>query len=341
MNKVQNLPRIPDYDQIGRYTKQNYGLEPLQHYQEVVEQQQMRFLEQKPQQSFLRKPTEALGAVGLLADPKHPGYYSPERGPAAAEFDRVTAQHGTGQNQFAPQPYYSPPETQQVQQQPFPSMGRTITLRLDFMYHHDLDSKGLFAYLHSKSAMNPAYPGPRQTVKMFCSSIGQGFPESIISPADRADFRTMNQAFSYVGFELLGGRRLAPACYTIRNCLEAENGDSKSECQQTLLNWQFEGSEDMLSWKILDKRVYYPEKHIMRGPPSLAVQGLTKLGAVSTWGLDVERMTEEERLHGFKYFRIVQIGTNYEGGYNLALSALEVYGLTNDAMNWESAPYRT
>ena len=30
MNKVQNLPRIPEYDQIGRYTKQNYGLEPLQ-----------------------------------------------------------------------------------------------------------------------------------------------------------------------------------------------------------------------------------------------------------------------------------------------------------------------
>jgi len=52
-------------------------------------------------------------------------------------------------------------------------------------------------------------------------------------------------------------------------------------------------------------------------------------------GIDAGRLSEEEQLQGFKYFRIVQIGTNYEGGYNLGLSGLEIYGLSNDAANWE------
>ena len=183
--------------------------------------------------------------------------------------------------------------------------------------------------------MNPAYPGPKQSIKMFASSVGHGFPENVIHPEDKADFKTMNQAFSYLGVELLGGRRLTPTCYTIRNCLSPEKGDSNSECGSTLLNWQFEGSEDMITWTIIDKRVHYPEKHIMKGPPNLAVQGLSRRGAVSTWGIDSGRLSEHEQLNGFKYFRIVQIGTNYEGSYNLALSAFEIYGLSNDAANWE------
>jgi hypothetical protein len=112
-------------------------------------------------------------------------------------------------------------------------------------------------------------------------------------------------------------------------------GDSKAESGSTLLNWQFEASVDMVSWVILDKRVHYPERDIMRGPPSLKVQDLTKKEAVSTWGIDPFAVSPLEQEQGFKYFRIVQIGTNYEGSYNLALSALEIYGLSNDARNWE------
>jgi hypothetical protein len=43
-------------------------------------------------------------------------------------------------------------------------------------------------------------------------------PETLIYPEEESDFKTLNQAFSYVGFEILGGRRLIPACYTVRNC---------------------------------------------------------------------------------------------------------------------------
>ena len=83
------------------------------------------------------------------------------------------------------------------------------------------------------------------------------------------------------------GRRLVPTCYTIRNIIgDISPGDSKSESGISLLNWQFEASQDMLSWQILDKRVHYPEAQIMRGPPSPQVQMLTKKGAVSSWGID-------------------------------------------------------
>ena len=40
-------------------------------------------------------------------------------------------------------------------------MGRNVTERLDFLYDHDLDKKGLFSYLKRQCrGMNPAYPGP-------------------------------------------------------------------------------------------------------------------------------------------------------------------------------------
>jgi len=188
-------------------------------------------------------------------------------------------------------------------------MGRSITERLDFVYDHDLDENGLFAYLRKTSrGLNPAYPGPHQSIKMFTSSVKLGFPECLLLHEERSDFKTMNQAYSYIGFELLGGRRLIPSCYTIRNCVgqDPENETSRqSQLGSTLLNWHFEGSNDMLTWTILDKRIHYPENHILRHPPSLEVQGLTRKGAVSTWGMDPEKMSEWERAQGFKYFRIV------------------------------------
>ena len=147
-------------------------------------------------------------------------------------------------------------------------------VRLDFIYDYDLDSKGMFAFLRMKQPIgrNPAYPGPTQTVKIFASSVGQGFPESVICPREQLDFKTRNQAFSYIGIELLGGKRLVPSCYTLRNCIgDMSPGDSKSESGISLLNWQFEASSDMVSWIILDKRVHWPEGEMLRSPPSLKV----------------------------------------------------------------------
>ena len=70
--------------------------------------------------------------------------------------------------------------------------------------------------------MNPAYPSPQQTVKMFASGVKLGYPESLLFPEEQADFKTLNQAYSYVGFELCGARRFVPSCYTFRNGLGLE-----------------------------------------------------------------------------------------------------------------------
>ena len=156
--------------------------------------------------------------------------------------------------------------------------------------------------------MNPAYPGPMQTVKLFASSIKLGMPESLLFPGEKSDFKTLNQAYSYVGFELLGSRRFTPNAYTLRNCFGQDTlneTDRQANIGSTLLNWQFEASNDMLKWTILDKRIHYPEHHIQRSPASLQVQGLVRRGAVSTWGIDLTKLGDWERSEGFKYFRIV------------------------------------
>lgn len=70
---------------------------------------------------------------------------------------------------------------------------------------------------------------------------------------------------------------------------------------------------------------------MQRGPPSQEVQKMVMKGYVSTYGILPSTMTDWDKALGFKYFRIVQLGTNFEGSYTLGLSALEVYGLTNDA----------
>ena len=90
-------------------------------------------------------------------------------------------------------------------------MGRNITERLDFLYKHDFDNKGLFSYLKRQGrGINPAYPGSGQSIKLFASSIKMGFPESVLYQEEKADFKTLNQAYSYIGFELLGSRRFIP-----------------------------------------------------------------------------------------------------------------------------------
>jgi hypothetical protein len=118
--------------------------------------------------------------------------------------------------------------------------GDTVMTRLDFLYDYDLDSNGVFSYLRKQCPLgiNPAYPGPAQNLKMFASSVRTGYPESLVNPTEQTDFKTMNQAYSYVGFELLGGRRLTPSCYTIRNCIgDMKEGEDRSECSITMLNW--------------------------------------------------------------------------------------------------------
>ena len=69
------------------------------------------------------------------------------------------------------------------QNQQMVHMGRSVTERLDFIYDHDLDGKGLFGYLRKASrGLNPAYPGPHQSIKLFASSVKIGFPESLLFP---------------------------------------------------------------------------------------------------------------------------------------------------------------
>jgi len=87
-----------------------------------------------------------------------------------------------------------------------------------------------------------------------------------------------------------------------------------------MLNWQFEGSVDKITWEILDRRVYLTDDPVANTEMEPIRNLLTKKGATSTWEID------SERSKGFRFFRIVQIGKNSSGSDNLSLSGIELYG---------------
>ena len=52
---------------------------------------------------------------------------------------------------------------------------------------------------------------------------------------------------------------------------------------------------------------------------------LCQKAAATTWGVDTD-IYREIGFDGFRYFRVIQVGTNSSGSNNLALSGLELYG---------------
>lgn len=87
-----------------------------------------------------------------------------------------------------------------------------------------------------------------------------------------------------------------------------------------MINWRFEGSNDMINWTCLDMRIQLPHDTIKK---------LCKPSATSTWGIDFKHHNA-----GFSCFRIVQIGLNSSGNDKLLLANLEVYGVPTNPDVW-------
>ena len=54
---------------------------------------------------------------------------------------------------------------------------------------------------------------------------------------------------------------------------------------------------------------------------------LCQEGAETSWMIDLD-LYQEIGFNGYRYFRIMQVGPNSSGIYNLALSNIELYGKT-------------
>ena len=116
----------------------------------------------------------------------------------------------------------------------------------EFIYKHDFDKRGALFYLgtlgYKTKWENP--DSVRKQVRAFASSLGQGRPSDIVG-RKVVNCHTLNQPFSFFGFQIGLGRRLLPSCYSIRN----RNSNS-----YVLLNWRLEGSNDLVNWTLLDTR---------------------------------------------------------------------------------------
>eukprot|EP00831_Metopus_contortus_P057240 TRINITY_DN4970_c0_g1_i5.p1 TRINITY_DN4970_c0_g1~~TRINITY_DN4970_c0_g1_i5.p1 ORF type:complete len:500 (-),score=106.36 TRINITY_DN4970_c0_g1_i5:189-1688(-) len=184
----------------------------------------------------------------------------------------------------------------------------------EFLYTFDFDTCGLFYFLGSLGkTRNWQNPHTLGQVIVYASSIGYGSLEHIVGRST-VNCRTLNEPMSFIGVDLGEGRLFAPTCYTIRN---------RNISSHTMLNWQFEASEDKINWTILDRRVYLTNDAEINAEMEEVRAALTKSGATSTYAIDPEQLPAPGQ--GFRYFRIVQIGKNSSGSDNLSLSGLELY----------------
>jgi len=190
----------------------------------------------------------------------------------------------------------------------------------EFQYQFDFDDNGAFFFLGSLGKTRPwENPHLINQVKVFASSVGAGKLEDLVGRSVTM-LRTDDEPNSYFGVDMGPGRMFLPSAYTIRN---------RNSTSHVMLNWQFEGSVDRSSWKVLDRRMHLTRDPEIDFPMEMEREALKQKGATSTWGISQEmwRVKEGGEEPGFRYFRIVQIDKNSSGSCNLGLSGLELYGL--------------
>ena len=138
-------------------------------------------------------------------------------------------------------------------------------------------------------------------IKVFSSSISTGKLEDISGRAT-SNFKTKNEMNPFIGIDLGINRGLRITAYTIRN------GNSNAN---TMICWQFEGSNTGNEWAIIDRRVHSTSED---------VKYLAEKGKSSTWGvINTER--------SYRYFRLVQTDRNLAGNFVLSISCIELYGI--------------
>jgi hypothetical protein len=150
--------------------------------------------------------------------------------------------------------------------------------------------------------------------RAFSSSVSRGRPSDLVG-RDIVDFCTADQAYSFIGVQLGGGRKLLPTAYTIRN---------RPSSREVMLSWRLEGSNDLVTWYMLDNRSI--ELH-----NRTALEKLTRRGGTTTWAIDPNACRLDE---GFGTFRIIQTDENSAHNHVLGISGFEIYGKVTNAEKW-------
>lgn len=177
---------------------------------------------------------------------------------------------------------------------------------LHFDYQQDFDCNGVLYYIGTGGGAhehrNPAIPVAGIDfipVKVSASSIQKGTPLLVLARDEEShQFWTANVPASWFCVDLGEARAVLPTHYTLRH-----GGRYKSD---SLRNWEFQGSNDGVSW--VDLRRHQDDRSLNGdfAACSWPVPGVIK---------------------PFRYLRILQSGRNSSNHHFLALSGFEVYGV--------------
>lgn len=172
------------------------------------------------------------------------------------------------------------------------AVGKTLN------YVSDGDVNGLLYWLGTNEGVS-AWVNPQSNSKIVVTSTTLSFG-SMLNISDRTTTRigTDNATNAFVQIEIVGAKKLNCNFYSIRTQI------SNSE---HLRSWRLEGSNDNLSWVVLDTQT-----------------NNTTLNSESAWvSLPATSTTH------YKYFKVIQTALNSTGFSSLWLGELELYGNFN------------
>lgn len=178
---------------------------------------------------------------------------------------------------------------------------------VNLVWQHDRDNNGLFYHLGTAAGGTKAYRNPHEAglVNVTTSSIRREYsPASMLVARGPCQIVTQNVAGSWVCVDIGAERRLMPTRYLLRSRDDYDG--------HHLRTWRLEGSRDGQKWNTI--REHDGDTHL---------NGMSQLASWST-------PQAEDGAQAFRHFRLLQTGPNSDGGHNLCIGNLELYGLLMD-----------
>ncbi|CAD7952992.1 unnamed protein product [Amoebophrya sp. A25] len=224
----------------------------------------------------------------------------------------VSRRKGSAGSMQALQDPRSPLKTMKIEQKlAAPSTGiASLETPFHFGYERDFDDNGLLHFL-ATNGKRSAWKNPQGLgqVQVLKSGVGFGKSEDLVG-REALNLRTANTENSFFGVDLQGDRLFVCTGY----CLRGRNTTSHA-----LMSWQLQGSRDPSDpnkWQVIDDRY--------KSPAMLGKPGITAFFecTAAVIGSDAEGMPNA----ACRAFRVVQLGKNSSGSYNLGLSGIELYG---------------
>jgi hypothetical protein len=189
-----------------------------------------------------------------------------------------------------------------VLQKPYPVA--KVNPHLNMLKCDIKDMQGVINWIGKREGNSDIYNNPFESgkIRVRYSSIFHRSPGNdirVFGSRDSGHVSTHNIPFSWFSFDFFP-YSVHPLRYTLKN------GESNS----AIRSWELQASNDHVNWVVLRRHVN--DTSLPNNDPC----------ATATWHINNPHQT-------FRYFRVMQTGTNSEGSHYLSLGDIELYGFVN------------